>query len=54
MTETMTDTLPLALVPLPSGATGAVVYALDLGDVTIAALLLAMVLLQVLHLWRTR
>lgn len=51
---TFTDTLPLVLLPLPSGNYAAVVYTVSLSDMVISLLLLALVLLQVVNVWRTR
>jgi hypothetical protein len=50
----ITDTVPLVLVPLPSGDTAAVVYTATLGDICIGLLLLALLMLSVLHHWRMR
>lgn len=52
-TTTITNTVPLAWVPLPSGNTAAVVYTATFGDVVIGLLLLTLVCLQVVLLWRT-
>jgi hypothetical protein len=53
-TTTITNSVPLAWVPLPSGNTAAIVYTATLGDVVLGLLLLAMVCLQVVAIWRWR
>lgn len=54
MTTTYTDTVPLALVPLPSGNTAAIVFTVSLEGIVIGLLLLALVLLHIVQMWRTR
>jgi 1,4-dihydroxy-2-naphthoate octaprenyltransferase len=50
----ITNTLPLALIPLPSGSTGAIVYSASFGEIVIALLLAALIALQILQMWRTQ
>jgi hypothetical protein len=51
-TTTLTDTQPLMLVQLESGNTAAVVYSVSFGEIVVALLLLALVILKVIEIWR--
>lgn len=52
-TQLMTNTVPLVLIPLPSGASGALVYSASLGDVVNGLLLLLLLCVQSYALWRS-
>lgn len=54
MTTEITSTIPLVLLPLPSGSQAAVVYTLTMGDLVTALLLTAILCLMVVQMWRTQ
>jgi hypothetical protein len=51
-TTTITNTMPLLYIGLPSGNTAAFVYVATAGDLMIGMLLVALVFLQVMQLWK--
>lgn len=53
LTTTLTQTLPLALVALPSGNTGALIYSASIGEIVNGLLLASILALLVLQLWRS-
>ncbi len=53
LTTTLTQTLPLALIALPSGNTGAIVYTASIGEIANGLLLASILALLVVQLWRS-
>lgn len=51
-TTTITDSVPLVIVELPSGNSAAVLYTASFGELVVVLLLFVLVTLQVLALWR--
>lgn len=52
-TTTLTDTVPLVMVELPSGNSAAVLYTATFGELVVVFLLFALVVLHVIALWRS-
>ena len=52
-TTTLTDTVPLVLVELPSGNVAAITYTASFGELVVVFLLFALVMLHVIALWRS-
>ncbi|MEM8535530.1 MAG: hypothetical protein AAGF95_32165 [Chloroflexota bacterium] len=52
-TTTITDSVPLVIVELPSGNSAAVLYTATFGELVVVFLLFALVVLHVIALWRS-
>lgn len=53
-TTTLTESLPLVLVNLPSGNHAALVYSMTFGELVVCLLLALLLALTVVQMWRTR
>jgi hypothetical protein len=53
-TTTLTSSLPLVLIPLPSGAQGAIIYSATFGEVVNGVLLAMLLAVSLIQMWRVR